>query len=138
MKYEHTILFMHTWGSLTLNQLHHNVHIHDFRLNHRIRVLHDFQKINHLRVKINEIKCYHHVPRPKPSKIDPSLDQFGSVSRIFKIKWEWCSWRHFLFINFKYQFSNIIKRSCYNNKLRAQLGWQVFWLVNTRAWVQHL
>src|SRR3954466_4966755 len=96
MKYCFAILFMHMYGSLTLNQLHHNLHIHDFRLNHRIRVLRVHQKINDLRLKINEIKWYHHVPCEKSSKIGYSLDQNNLVFRIFKFKLFMCSWRQIL------------------------------------------
>src|SRR3954467_10214264 len=104
MKYCFAILFLHMHGSLTLNQLPIILHKHDFRLNHRIRVLRVHQKINDLRVKINEIKWYHHVPYEKTSKIDPSLDQFGSVLKIFKFKWGWCSWCHFCEENLNIEF----------------------------------
>src|SRR3954467_6380505 len=107
MKNCHTILFLHMHGSLTLNQLPIILHKHDFRLNHRIRVLRVHQKFNDLRVKINEIKGYYHVPREKPSEIDYLLDQNNPVSKIFKIKLGLCSWRVFLFINFEFWLENI-------------------------------
>src|SRR3954470_6936619 len=106
MKNWFTIMFLHTYGSLTLNQLHHNLHIHDFRLNHRIRVLRVHQKIDSLRVKINTIKDHHHDPYEKTSELDPSLDQFGSVFRKFKFKLGLCSWRVFWFISFEIQLNN--------------------------------
>src|SRR3954470_24863112 len=96
MKYCFAILFLHMHGSLTLNQLPIILHKHDFKLNHRIRVLRVHQKINDLRVKINEIKWYHRVPCGKSSKIGYSLDQNNPVFRIFKFKLFMCSWRQIL------------------------------------------
>src|SRR4051812_19768261 len=103
MKNWFTIMFLHMYGSLTLNQLQLIMHTHDFRLKLRIRVLRVHQKIDSLRVKINAIKRYHCVPYEKSSKLDPSLDQFDPVSRIFKFKWDSCSWRHI----FETEFSNL-------------------------------
>src|SRR3954464_10195738 len=99
----HAILFLHMYGSLTLNQLQLIMHTHDFRLKLRIRVLRVHQKIESLRVKINGIKYHHRDPCEKTSELDPSLDQFDPVSRIFKFKWDSCSWRHI----FETEFSNL-------------------------------
>src|SRR3954470_13246980 len=105
------------------------MHIHDFRLNRRIRVLRVHQKINHLRAKINEIKWHHHVPGEKSSKIGYSLDQNNTVLEIFKFQLGLCSWRVFWFRNFKYQFQNIIKWKRMYYKPQAWLSWQVLWFV---------
>src|SRR3954463_10828082 len=95
MKNWFTIMLLHMYGSLTLNQLQLIMHTHDFRLNHRIRVLRVHQKINHLRAKINEIKGHHHVPRPKPSEIDSLIDQNNTVLKNFENQLGLCSWRFF-------------------------------------------
>src|SRR3954465_1911691 len=96
MKNWFTIMFLHMYGSLTLNQLQLIMHTHDFRLKLRIRVLRVHQKIDSLRVKINAIKWYHHVPGEKSSKIGYSLDPNNSVFRIFKFELGLCSWRQIL------------------------------------------
>src|SRR3954471_23881994 len=97
-------MFLHVYGSLTLNQLLFILHIHNFMINLRIRVLHDFQKIDHLRAKINEIKGHYHDPCEKPSGIDPLLDQNNTDLMIFKNQLGLCSWRVFWFKQFKYWF----------------------------------
>src|SRR3954466_11590811 len=107
--------------------------IHDFTKICHIRVLRVHQRINHLRAKINEIKGHHHVPRQKPSEIDPLIDQNNTVLKNFENQLKLCSWRVFWFRNFKYQFQNIIKWKLFLKKPQAWLSWQVFWLVRERA-----
>ena len=56
------VLFLHLHWLITLNQLINSMAIHDFTLNLRFRVLRVSGKINHLKLKINEINHHQHVP----------------------------------------------------------------------------
>src|SRR3954469_11107047 len=112
--------------------------IHDFTMICHIRVLRVHQKINHLRAKINEIKGHHHVPREKPSEIDPLIDQNNTVLKKFKIQLGLCSWRQFLFKDFLKLIENIFNWAHVIYKPQAWLSWLWFWLVRVRAWVQVL
>src|SRR3954465_8691814 len=105
MKNWFTIMFLHMYGSLTLNQLQLIMHTHDFRLKLGIRVLRVHQKIDSLRVKINAIKRYHCVPYEKSSKLGYSLDPNNSVFRIFKFNLGVV----FLAPNFETELRNLIQ-----------------------------